>query len=67
MYVCMYVSETTWCPIGFHGNNSQINYVTGGRHLEPHFAFRDKCDIESAQQSNGRIIYVPQKTTVFVL
>ena len=27
------LSETTWCLIGFHGNNSQINYVTGGRHL----------------------------------
>ena len=22
------------CLIGFHGNNSQINDVTGGRHLE---------------------------------
>ena len=27
------LSETTWCLIGFHGNNSQINDVTGGRHL----------------------------------
>ena len=26
-------SETTWCLIGFHGNNSQINDGTGGRHL----------------------------------
>ena len=25
--------ETTWCLIGFHGNNSQIHDVTGGRHL----------------------------------
>ena len=25
--------ETTWCLIRFHGNNSQINDVTGGRHL----------------------------------
>ena len=25
------LSETTWCLIGFHGNNSQINYVVGGR------------------------------------
>ena len=24
--------ETTWCLIGFYGNNSQINVVTGGRH-----------------------------------
>ena len=23
----------TWCLIGFHGNNSQVNDVTGGRHL----------------------------------
>ena len=28
------LSETTWCLIDFHGNNSQINDVTGGRHLE---------------------------------
>ena len=27
------LSETTWCLIGFHGNNSQINDVTCGRHL----------------------------------
>ena len=27
------LSETTWCRIGFHGNNSQINDVTGGRRL----------------------------------
>ena len=27
------LSEITWCLIGFHGNNSQINDVTGGRHL----------------------------------
>ena len=25
--------EITWCLIGFHGNNSQINDVTGGRLL----------------------------------
>ena len=25
--------ETTWCLIGFHGNNSQINDVKGGRHV----------------------------------
>ena len=24
------LSETTWCLIGFHGNNSQINDVSGG-------------------------------------
>ena len=27
------LSETTWCLTGFHGNNSQMNDVTGGRHL----------------------------------
>ena len=27
------LSETTWCVIVFHGNNSQINDVIGGRHL----------------------------------
>ena len=27
------LSETTWCLIGFHGNNSQINDVISGRHL----------------------------------
>ena len=27
------LSETTWCLIVFHGNNSQINDITGGRHL----------------------------------
>ena len=27
------LSETTWCLIGFHSNNSQINDITGGHHL----------------------------------
>ena len=27
------LSKTTLCLIGFHGNNSQINDVTGGRQL----------------------------------
>ena len=27
------LSETTWCLIGFHGNNSQKNDVTVGRNL----------------------------------
>ena len=27
------LSDTTWCLIGFHGNSSQMNNVTGGRHL----------------------------------
>ena len=28
------LSETTWCLIDFHDNDSQINDVTGGRRLE---------------------------------
>ena len=27
------LSKTTWCLVGFHGNDSQINDVTSGRHL----------------------------------
>ena len=27
------LNGTTWCLIGFHGNNNQINDVAGGRHL----------------------------------
>ena len=27
------LSKTTWCLIGFHGNNSQTIYVIGGRYL----------------------------------
>ena len=33
LYLYFQLSETIWCRIGFHGNNSQINDVTGGRHL----------------------------------
>ena len=33
LYLYFQLSETTWCLIGFHGNNSQINDVTGGHHL----------------------------------
>ena len=33
LYLHFQIIETTWCLIGFHGNNSQINGVTGGRHL----------------------------------
>ena len=33
LHLYFQLSETTWCLIGFHGNNSQINGVTGGRHL----------------------------------
>ena len=32
-YLFFPVSETTWCLIGSHGNDSQINDVTGGRHV----------------------------------
>ena len=33
LYLYFQLSETTWSIIGFHGNNSQINNITGGRHL----------------------------------
>ena len=33
LHLYFQLSETTWCLISFHGNNSQINDVTGGRHL----------------------------------
>ena len=33
LHLYFQLSETTWCLIGFNGNNSQINDVTGGRHL----------------------------------
>ena len=33
LHLYFQLSETTWWLIGFHGNNCQINDVTGGRHL----------------------------------
>ena len=33
LHLYFQLSETTWCLIGFHGNNSQINDVTDGRRL----------------------------------
>ena len=33
LHLYFQLSVTTWCLIGFHGNNSQINDVTGDRHL----------------------------------
>ena len=33
LHLYFQLNETTWCLIGFHANNSQINNVTGGRHL----------------------------------
>ena len=33
LYLFFQLSETTWCLIRFHGSNSQINDITGGRHL----------------------------------
>ena len=33
LHLYFQLNETTWCLIGFHGNNSQINDVTGGRHF----------------------------------
>ena len=33
LHLYFQLSEITWYLIGFHGNNSQINNATGGRHL----------------------------------
>ena len=33
LHLYFQISETTWCLIGLHGNNSQINDVTDGRHV----------------------------------
>ena len=33
LHLYFQLSETTWCLIIFHGNNSQRNDVTSGRHL----------------------------------
>ena len=33
LHLYFQLSETTWCLIGFHGNNSQINDVISGRHF----------------------------------
>ena len=33
LHLYFQLRETTRCLIGFHGNNSQVNDVTGGRHL----------------------------------
>ena len=33
LHLYFQLSETTWCLIGFHGNNRHISDVTGGRHL----------------------------------
>ena len=33
LHLYFQLSVNTWCLIGFHGNNSQINDVTGGGHL----------------------------------
>ena len=30
LHLYFQLGETTWCLIGFHGNNSQINDITGG-------------------------------------
>ena len=39
------LSKTTWCLIDFHGNNSQINDVTGGRHGFSNFQILFKCSL----------------------
>ena len=33
LHLYFQLSETKWCLIGFHGNNSEIKDVTDGRHL----------------------------------
>ena len=33
LYLYFQLNETTWCLIGFHGKDSQINDVASGRHL----------------------------------
>ena len=33
LHLYFQLSETTWCLISFHGNNSQKNDITGGCHL----------------------------------
>ena len=33
LHLYFQLSESTWCLIGFHGNNNQINDATGSRHL----------------------------------
>ena len=33
LHLYFQLSKTTWCLDGFHGNNSQLNDVTDGRHL----------------------------------
>ena len=34
LHLYFQLSETAWCLSGFHGNNSEINDVTGCRHLK---------------------------------
>ena len=33
LHLYFQLGETTWCLSGFHGNDSQISLVIGGRHL----------------------------------
>ena len=33
LHLYFQLSENTWCLIGVHGNNIQLNDVRGGRHL----------------------------------
>ena len=44
LHLFFQLSKMTWCLISFHGNNSQINDVTGGRHLG-FFEFSDFVQI----------------------
>ena len=57
LYLYFQLSETIWCLIGFHGNNSQINDVTGGRHLG-FFKFSDFVQIFTfLPQNDGKTVF----------
>ena len=46
LHLYFQLSEITWCLFVFHGNNSQINDVIGGRHLGfSNFQILFKCSI----------------------
>ena len=46
LHLYFQLSETTWRLICFHGNNSQINDVTGGHHLGfSNFQILFKCSL----------------------
>ena len=55
LHLYFQLSETTWCLIGLHGNNIQINDLTGGCHLGfqifrfcSNFHFLPEIDVKTA-------------------